>query len=153
MGLHAENDLQLASFARTARSRHRRYLEFLSAVEDPRAGRDKLDKLSQSVEQEGRRYRGFNVFDPDDEILLCSIVRGEFSISGLQNKTLRRHLPELNSGQVSRLLKRLRTHGLIKKIGRTYKYYATAFGKQIVATTLKLPELVIVPQLAGAAAR
>jgi hypothetical protein len=24
----------------------RRYLEFLSAIEDPRAGRDKLDKLS-----------------------------------------------------------------------------------------------------------
>src|SRR3954451_3271381 len=132
---------------------NRRYLEFLSAVEDPRAGRDKLDKLSQSVEQEGRRYRGFNVFDPDDEILLCSIVRGEFSISGLQNKTLRRHLPELNSGQVSRLLKRLRTHGLIKKIGRTYKYYATAFGKQAVATALKLRELVIIPQLAFAPAR
>src|SRR3954466_7615725 len=112
---------------------NRRYLEFLSAVEDPRAGRD---KLSQAVEQEGRRYRGFNVFDPDDEILLCSILRGEFNISGLQNKTLRRHLPELNSGQVSRLLKRLRTHGLIKKIGRTYKYYATAFGKQAVATAL-----------------
>jgi hypothetical protein len=131
---------------------NRRYLEFLSAVEDPRAGRHKLDKLSQTVEQEGRRYRGFNVFDPDDEILLCSIVRGEFNISGLQNKTLRRHLPELNSGQVSRLLKRLRTHGLIKKIGRTYKYYATAFGKQAVATALKLRELVIIPQLAFAPA-
>src|SRR5947208_8383177 len=37
---------------------NRRYLEFLSALEDPRAGRDKLDKLSQIVEQEGRRYRG-----------------------------------------------------------------------------------------------
>ena len=83
-------------------------------------------------------------------MLLCSILRGEFNISGLQNKTLRRHLPELNSGQVSRLLKRLRTHGLIKKIGRTYKYYATAFGKQAVATALKLRELVIIPQLAFA---
>ena len=37
---------------------NRRYLEFLSAIEDPRAGRDKLDKLSQPVEQEGRRYSG-----------------------------------------------------------------------------------------------
>ena len=43
----------------------------------------------------------------------------------LQNKTLRRHLPELNSGQMSRMLRRLRTHGLIKKIGHTYKYYVT----------------------------
>src|ERR1700748_3894400 len=90
--------------------------------------------------------------DPDDEALLCSVVRGEFNLSGLQNKTLRRHLPKLKSGQVSRLLKRLRTHGLIKKIGRTYKYYATAFGKQAVATALKLRELVILPQLALAPA-
>ncbi len=127
---------------------NRRYLEFLSAIEDSKAGRDKLDKLSQAVEQDGRRYSGFNLFDPGDETLLCSIVRGEFNIRGLQNKTLRHHLPELNSGQVSRLLKRLRTHSLIKKIGRTYKYYVTAFGKEVVATALKLRELVIIPQLA-----
>ena len=132
---------------------NRRYLEFLSAVEDPRAGRDKLEKLSRAVEQEGRCYPGFNVFDSDDETLLCSIIRGEFNINGLQNKTLRRHLPERNSGQVSRLLKRLRVHGLIKKIGRTYKYYVTAFGKQVVTTAFKLRELVIIPQLACAPAR
>ena len=128
---------------------NRRYLEFLSAIEDPRAGRNKLDKLSQTVEQQGRRYCGFNLFDPHDETLLCSLLRGEFNISGLQNKTLRRHLTELNSGQVSRLLKRLRTHGLVKKVGRTYKYYVTAFGKDVVATALKLRELVIIPQLAS----
>ena len=64
----------------------RRYLEFLSAIEDPRAGRGKLDKLSQPVEREGRRYAGFNLFDRDDENLLCAIVRSEFNISGLQNK-------------------------------------------------------------------
>ena len=132
---------------------NRRYLEFLSAIEDPRAGRNKLDKLSQPVEQEGRRYTGFNLFDPDDENLLCSIVRGEFNISGLQNKTLRRHAPELTSGQMSRSLKRLRTHGLIKKIGHTYKYYVTAFGKQVVTTALKLRELVIIPQLATGVAQ
>jgi hypothetical protein len=45
-------------------------------------------------------------------------VRGEFNISGLQNKTLRLHLPDLSSSQVSRLIKRLRTHGLIKKVGQ-----------------------------------
>jgi len=129
---------------------NRRYLEFLSAIEDPRAGRDKLDKLSQPVEREGRRYAGFNLFDRDDENLLCAMVRSEFNISGLQNKTLRRHLPELSSGQVSRLLKQLRTHGLLKKIGHTYKYYVTVFGKEVVATALKLRELVIIPQLAVA---
>jgi hypothetical protein len=127
---------------------NRRYLEFLSTIEDPRNGRDKLDKLSQSVQNEGRSYPGFNLFDADDEALFLGIVRGEFNISGMQNKTLRRFLPHKKSSQVSRLLKRLRVHGLVKKVGRTYKYYLTQFGKEVIATGLKLRELVIIPQLA-----
>ena len=87
--------------------------------------------------------------DADDDALLCSILRGEFNISGLQNKSLRRFLPDKNSGQVSRLLKRLRLHGLIKKVGHTYKYYVTQFGKDILNAGLKLRELVLIPQLAG----
>ena len=81
--------------------------------------------------------------------------RGEHNISGFQNKVLRARLRNHTSGQVSRLLKRLRLHGLIKKIGRTYKYYLTSFGKQVIeviATGLKLKELVVIP-LALAAAR
>jgi len=126
---------------------NRRYLEFLSAIEDPRNGRDKLDKLSQTVQNEGRSYPGFNLFDSDDEALFSAIARGEFNISGMQNKALRRFLPDKNSGQVSRLLKRLRVHGLIKKVGHTYKYYLTRFGKAVITTGLKLRELVIIPQL------
>jgi hypothetical protein len=124
-----------------------RYLQFLSAIEDPRPGRAKLDKLSRTVRHEGRSYPGFNLFDPDDDKLLRSIARGEFNISGLQNKTLRRHLPDKTSGQVSRTLKRLRLHGLIKKVGRTYKYYLTQFGKEVITAGLKLRELVLIPQL------
>lgn len=127
---------------------NRRYLEFLSAIQDPRNGRDKLDRLSQPVQKQGRSYSGFNLFDAADEALLTAIARGEFNISGMKNKTLRRLLPDKNSGQMSRLLKRLRLHGLIKKVGHTYKYYLTQFGKVAITTALKLRELVIIPQLA-----
>jgi hypothetical protein len=44
-------------------------LELLSAIEDTRNGRDQLDKLSQPVQNEGRSYPGFNLFDTDDEAL------------------------------------------------------------------------------------
>jgi hypothetical protein len=127
---------------------NRRYLEFLSTIEDPRNGRDKLDKLSQPVRHEDRSYPGFNFFDSDDDELFRAIARGEFNISGLRNKNLRRYLARKSSAQVSRLLKRMRLHGLIKKIGRTYKYYLTAFGKHVIATGIKLRELVVIPQLA-----
>ena len=53
----------------------------------------------------------------DDQTLFEALARGESNISGLQNKTLRPHLPEQTSGRISRLLKQLRLHGLIKKAG------------------------------------
>ncbi len=129
-------------------SANRRYLEFLSTIDDPRNGRNKLDKLSQPVRHQDRSYPGFNFFDASDDELFRTIARGEFNISGMQNKTLRRFLSGKTSAQVSRLLKRLRLHGLIRKAGRAYKYYLTQFGKLVITTGLKLRELVIIPQLA-----
>jgi hypothetical protein len=130
----------------------RRYLEFLAAIEDPRNGRNKLDKLSQPRHHEGRSYPGFNFFDADDGELFCAIARGEFNIAGMQNKTLRRFLSGKTSSQISRLLKRLPLHGLIKKVAHGYKYYLTQFGKQVITTGQKLRELANIPQLAIAQA-
>ena len=79
-----------------------------------------------------------------------AIARGEFNVGGMQNKTLRRCLSGKTGTQVSRLLKRLRLHGLIRKVGRACKYYLTQFGKQVITTGLKLRELVAIPQLAFA---
>ena len=112
---------------------NRRYLEFISAIEDDKAGTDKLNKISQPVEENDREendrsYRGFNFFDPDDEELFETLGRGEFNISGFQNKDLRRRVKSKNTGQVSRLMKRLRTHGLIKKIGRTVYFRQECVG-------------------------
>lgn len=126
---------------------NRRYLEFISAIEDRRVGRNKLTKISTSITENNRSYKGFNFFDEKDLKLLCSILRGEFNISGFQNKHLKMFLPQKSSGQISRLLKRMRTHGLIKRIGKTYKYYLTKLGKQVILTALKIKELVIIPEL------
>jgi hypothetical protein len=52
-------------------------------------------------------------------------------------------------GQVSRTLKSLRLRGLIKKVGKTYKYYLTRLGKQVIATGLYLKNVVAVPMLAA----
>lgn len=128
---------------------NRRYLEFVSTIEDDRAGTGKLNRISQRVQQNDRAYRGFNFFDPDDEKLFRTLGSGEFNISGFQNKDLRRRLKHQNSGQISRTMKRLRVHGLIKKIGHTYKYYLTALGKQVIALGLKLKELYIIPMLSA----
>lgn len=127
---------------------NRRYLEFISAIDDPTAGIKKLDKISRTVNRKDRFYRGFNLFDDDDQLLFESIASGEFTITGFQNKHLRRKLRGKTSAQISRIIKRLHVHGLIKKIAHTYKYYLTNFGTQVVTMGLKLKELVIIPHLA-----
>jgi hypothetical protein len=41
----------------------------------------------------------------------------------------------------------LRVHGVIKKVGKRYKYYLTEFGRQSVAMALKLREMTVIPAL------
>lgn len=128
---------------------NRRYLAFLSDLLDPSAGLRKVEQLAAPARQEDRTYRGFNPFAPEDLNLFVALCRGEWQISGFQNRSLRRVLPDKTGAQVSRLLKRLHVHGLIRKVGRTYKYYLTKFGQEVVLTALKLRELVVIPSLAG----
>ena len=125
---------------------NRRYLEFISALDDPTAGLRDLEKIGRPVIDDGRSLRGFNLFDGDDLDLFVTLVRGEFNISGLQNRHLRERLGKTGH-QVSRLLKRLRTHGLIKKVGHCYKYYLTTLGRRVTAAALRLRQALVIPAL------
>lgn len=125
---------------------NRRYLEFLATLEDPSSGHKHLDKLSNTVKQNGRSHRGLNFFRHDDLGLILTLVRGELLIHGFSNKTLRSSLGR-TPGQVSRALRRLRLHGLIRKIGRTYRYHLTALGRLALIAGLKLRQFVLLPAL------
>ena len=124
-----------------------RYIQFISAIETNEIGIKKLNKISEPVNVNYRKYRGLNLFNNEDLIILQSLLSGEYNIYGFQNKNLREKIPQKSMGQISRILKRLRTHGIIKKIRNTYKYYITKFGKQVIILGLKLKELYIIPAL------
>ena len=138
----------LTPLAKLLFAANRRYLEFISDIDDNSVGLKILNKISKSVKENNRPYKGFNMFDNDDLKLFYTITSGQFNISGFQNKNLRQKLPDKSCFQISRMLKRLRTHGMIKKIGHTYKYYLTKLGRKIIITALKMKELFLVPQLA-----
>jgi len=104
---------------------------------------------TEALRENQRCYPGFNFFSAEDQRLFETLARGEFNLHGLQNKTLRRRLPEKAPGQISRLLKRLRLHGFLKKVAPSYRYYLSRFGKQLITTGLKRKQLVLIPQLAA----
>jgi hypothetical protein len=126
---------------------NRRYLEFISAIEDHNVGKFNLKKLTKPVFEKDRTYKGFNVFDEKDLEVLNTILRGEFNINGFRSKHIKKFLTDKSSSQITRIIKRLNLHGLIKKIGRTYKYYVTEFGKIVLISLMKLKNLVIIPSL------
>jgi len=128
-----------------------RYLKFISAIATPEVGLAKLHKLAETKTENQHRHKGFNLFSEEDSCLFRSLLQGEFFISGFTNKQLRsQYLPDKSASQVTRLLKRLRVHGVIKKVGNRYKYYLTDFGREAASMALKLREMVVIPELAFA---
>jgi len=139
----------LAPLAETLHAVNNRYLKFLSDIETPEVGVDKLHRLTETQhDDKGRRYKGFNLLSEEDSSFFQLLVSGEFFIAGFSNKALRQRMPEKNGGQITRLLRRLREHGLIKRVRKHYRYYLTSFGQQVVTMALKLREMVIIPSLA-----
>lgn len=138
----------LAPLAETLRSVNLRYLKFISAIETPEAGVEKLHQVTETKHDDNHRYKGFNLLSEEDSSLFRLLLSGQFVISGFSNRDLRALLTGKNSGQITRLLKRLRMHGLIKRAGKRYRYYLTDFGCQVSTLALKLREIVIIPALA-----
>ena len=127
----------------------RRYLEWLSQLEDPRLGRHNLDEITRPKrDQTKRSWRGFNFFAAEDYHVMVTMLRGEGLLSGWTNRRLREALgAAYRPGPVSRILRRLREHGLLYRIRKTFKYYLTTLGRRAVIAALKLREHVILPTL------
>jgi hypothetical protein len=78
----------LPTVAELMKAANRRYLEFLSALDDPTAGIKDLDKISSPTSDGQRTYRDINLFAEEDRAALEAIVRGEFNLSGFQSRHL-----------------------------------------------------------------
>ena len=128
---------------------NQRYLEFISAIEDDTIGHKKLEKATEPKVVQDRNYKGFNFFCKADKKVVITLARGEFNIYGFRTKNLAKHLSGYSRYQLSRLIKRLRVHGLIKKIKNSYKYYLTKLGKEIITCSQKVINMVMIPQLSN----
>lgn len=73
------------------------------------------------------------------------ISRGEYMTFGMQGKDIRGHLKDISLSAMSRIFKRLRLHGIIERAEGTYKYFATAYGKEIIAAGLTVRNFVLIP--------
>ncbi len=125
---------------------NRRYLEFLSALDDHAGGERDLAKLTRRKRHGQRTIKGLNFFEPTEQALLRALHRPEFNIRGLRRADVKPFVPLSNSA-LSRQLHRLRALGLIKRVSRSYRYYLTRLGRAAIAAACSLTQFNIIPAI------
>jgi len=125
-----------------------RYISFISRLEDDASGRKELGRVTRKVEDDsGRPHRGINFFLKEDLELVLAVLRPEHLISGVTARLLRRLLPDWRGSRISRAIRRLREHGLLKKIAGMFKYYVTQTGFKVFTAAMRVRECEIIPAL------
>lgn len=115
-----------------------RYLESLATVEATTPVGELLQPLCQPVRWHGKRVRALNPLNEEDASWLAAVNRGEFLIKGFRNKDLRAQLFQQpasealrrrQAAKVTRILRLLRAHRLIRKVSRSHSYQVTDQGR------------------------
>ena len=127
-----------------------RYLEALASLDTDNKLIDLIHPVCQPVKRNGRRIRGLRPWWDEDRNLLIAIRRGEFCINGFRNRDI---LEILNPGifsdpkekrrtasKITRKIRMLRAHGIIRKVSKTHKYVFTKKGNKIIAAILGYQE-------------
>ena len=136
-----------------------RYLDALATVDDSTPLHQLLDQVSRRVRYRGRPVRALRIGDADDLALLRAISRGEFTLAGFRNADLRNllyprkspaHARRL-SARLSRQLRLLRAHGVIRKLSKSHRYQLTERGR-LLCTALFAARHATVEKLVGSAA-
>jgi len=123
-----------------------RYLEALAKVDDSTRLEEVIRPLERHRVWKGKRVRALHPFQEPDVALLEAVGRGEFFINGFRNKNLQTLLfaqapnsvaeKRRRSARVSRQIRLLRAHGIIRKVARENRYHVTSSGRQIIAAVL-----------------
>ena len=125
-----------------------RYLDALAAAPLKGEGVAALDALCRPRTNRGRRYARFNPLSPTDLALFRAAMAGQHAIQGFPNTDLTRRLyrrPPTDRDEahrrcerVSRLIVKLRGHGLVAKIPHARRYRVTRYGQRVMTAAITL---------------
>ena len=130
---------------------NKRYFAALASINtDEPLGR-LVGSVCRACHWKGQRVRALRPWSAEDRQLLEVISRGEFIINGFRNRDLvvqlypaiRRNVVDRRRAcaRVTRKLRLLRAHGIIRKIAGTHRYTLTKKGRAITTATIEYQHL------------
>jgi hypothetical protein len=123
-----------------------RSLEALASVPEGRPAAEIWDPVSRPVIAGSQRFRALRPIAPEESRALAAVLQGQGLVQGFGNRELRTLLfPDADparvpadSGQVTRLLRWLRAHHIIRKVTGMSRYQITPRGIGVCSTALQL---------------
>jgi hypothetical protein len=125
-----------------------RYLDALAAAPLKGKGIAALETLCRPRTKNGRNVARFNPLNPSDLALFRAALAGEHAIQGFRNTDITRRLYRKPASdrdeahrrceRVSRLIVKLRGHGLVAKIPRARRYRVTPYGQRVMTAAIHL---------------
>lgn len=117
-----------------------RYINALPLIDMNTVPLKEIESISNRVEKNGRVYTGFNLLNEETLEILKVISNAKYLINGFTNKSIRLEIFDNESpktiNKTTRLLAKLKAHGIIKKVVKKNKYYLTVDGRKIINSIL-----------------
>jgi hypothetical protein len=133
----------LQRVATISQASNQRYLDCLSAADTSIVYGKLIEKICLPTKWKKQRVRALYPTAPQDLSLFRAVSHGEFVVNGFSNGDLRQILfPDCDSekrrysSKVTRLIRMLRAHHLIRKLPSRNRYLLTERGMQIIAAAL-----------------
>ncbi|MDP6736856.1 MAG: hypothetical protein QF732_10225 [Nitrospinaceae bacterium] len=151
----------LSRRAHVSNASNDRYLNALASLDTDDPMLKIIDPVCKTKLLNGRRERAMRPWSQEDQILLQTINRGEYAINGFRNRDIRPYLfadavpsddeSRRASARVTRKIRLLRAHGVIRKVKKSHRYVLTKKG-QILSSAIMKYQTVTLNQLEKAAA-
>jgi hypothetical protein len=133
--------------AQISQSSNNRYIEALSALDTDNSLYDLVTPVCKPVVWKSKRVRALHPWSNEDRDLLKAVSHGEFCINGFRNRDLRNILKSGSyqsveerkhaTSRITRRIRLLRAHGIIKKVTRTHRYVLTNKGNKVIKAILE----------------
>ena len=134
----------LYRYAEIARAANKRYIDALKNVMPVKSVQKEIQRVCGRRTEKGKVFTGFNVWEKDTLQLFCVISDGRYLLSGFTNKAIRQSVypasynDKKSRNKMTRLLKKLRVHGLIRKVPHSHRYHVSDKGRRIMNALIEV---------------
>ena len=123
--------------AQVCQASNNRYLAALQSTTGTTPLVQLVSKVCSPLTLDGQRYRALRPWSPEDSLLLQAVADGKFALNGFRNRDLRTSLSQfqrqdIKAQTITRRLRLLRAHSIIRKVPHTHRYVVTDTGRAIL---------------------